>query len=74
MKNIFAVQLIIEDTTAGGWNSEESFLDEMKNTFFEDFPEYKMLSVDTCSVCSGEAVSKLCVSQSSNQFEFQEAN
>ena len=74
MKDLFAVQLIIENTKAGGWNSEESFLDDMKNTFFEDFPEYKMLSVDTCSVCSGEAVSKLSVSQSSNQFDYKEEN
>ena len=75
MRRIFAVQLIVEDTEpVSGFASEESFIEHMKNTFFEDFPEYKILSVDTHQVFSGEEVRRLEVYRSENQFvHFQEA-
>ena len=63
MKNIFAVQLIIEDTRPyqGGCSSETSFINDMQDTFFEDFPEYKAISVESSAVWKGGAVRPLKV-------------
>ena len=63
-RRLFAVQLIIEDTTPSkGFGSEESFKSEMKETFFEDFPQYKIHSLDSAEFWEGEAVKPLKVYQ-----------
>ncbi len=72
-KRCFAVQFVIEDEFAtSGFDSAESFINDMKETFFEDFTDYKILSVDHCTVWEGEAVKKLKVVRSDNQFTHQE--
>ena len=72
-KRCFAVQFVIEDEFAtSGFDSAESFINDMKETFFEDFTDYKILSVDHCTVWEGEAVKKLKVVRSDNQFLHQE--
>ena len=72
-KRCFAVQFVIEDeSSTSGFDSAESFINDMKETFFEDFTDYKILSVDHCTVWEGEAVKKLKVVRSDNQFTHQE--
>ena len=72
-KRCFAVQFVIEDErSTSGFDSAESFINDMKETFFEDFTDYKILSVDHCTVWEGEAVKKLKVVRSDNQFLHQE--
>ena len=72
-KRYFAVQFVIEDENSlAGFDSAESFIEDMKETFFQDFPEYKILSIDHSQVWEGEAVKKLEVVQSEIQFTHQE--
>ena len=72
-KRCFAVQFVIEDDSAiSGFDSGESFIEDMKETFFEDFQNYKILSSDHCEVWEGEAVKKLEVVRSDVQFTMQE--
>ena len=72
-KRCFAVQFVIEDeSSTSGFDSAESFIEDMKNTFFEDFPQYKILSVDHTQVWEGEAVKRLEVVRSDIQFMHQE--
>ena len=72
-KRCFAVQFVIEDeSSTSGFDSAESFINDMKETFFEDFTDYKILSLDHCPVWEGEAVKKLKVVRSDNQFLHQE--
>ena len=62
MRNLFAVQLIVEDTRPfNGYESDKRFIGDMKDTFFEDFPEYKQLSVSTAELEENEAVKELSV-------------
>jgi len=62
MRRIFAVQLVIEDTEpVSGFDSGKSFIEEMEETLFEDFPQYKKLSVETKEVWENEAVKELTV-------------
>ena len=72
-KRCFAVQFVIEDeSSTSGFDSAESFIHDMKETFFEDFTDYKILSLDHAEVWEGEAVKKLKVIKSDNQFLHQE--
>ena len=74
-KRCFAVQFVIEDECSiAGFDSGESFIEDMKETFFEDFQNYKILSSDQCEVWEGEAVKKLEVVRSDVQFTMQEEN
>ena len=62
MRTLFAVQLIVEDTRPfNGYESDKSFISDMKETFYEDFPEYKQLSVSTAEIGENEAVRQLSV-------------
>ena len=64
MRNLFAVQLIVEDTRPHtGYRSDKSFIEDMKETFCEDFPEYKQLSVSSVELWENEAVKELSVYQ-----------
>ena len=51
MRKIFAVNLLIEDTqTPDGWDIDDSaklFKQDLEETFFEDFPEYRTVTVET---------------------------
>jgi len=51
MRKIFAVNLLIEDTqTPDGWDIDDSaklFKQDLEETFFEDFPEYRTVMVET---------------------------
>ena len=51
MRKIFAVNLLIEDTqTPDGWDIDDSaklFKQDLEETFFEDFPEYRRVMVET---------------------------
>ena len=72
-KRCFAVQFVIEDeSSTSGFDSAESFINDMKETFFEDFTDYKILSVDHADVWEGEAVKKIKVVRSDDQFLHQE--
>ena len=63
MRKLFAVQLIIEDTEPSKYalTCDEPFISDMKNTFFEDFPQYEIHSLDSSELCDGEAVRPLTV-------------
>ena len=73
-KRCFAVQFVIEDErSTSGFDSAESFINDMKEILsWEDFTDYKILSLDHCPVWEGEAVKKLKVVRSDNQFLHQE--
>ena len=51
MRKIFAVNLLIEYTQpADGWDIDDSaklFKQDLEETFFEDFPEYRTVMVET---------------------------
>ena len=56
----FAVQLLIEDTDPqGGYDSAEYFLQDLESAVFEEFPEYKKISVKTKEVYQEELLGKL---------------
>ena len=62
MRRIFAIQLLIEDTEpVSGFDSGKSFIEEMEETFFEDFPTYKKLSAESVEVGEHEGIKKLHV-------------
>ena len=62
MRNLFAVQLIVEDTRpVAGYESDKSFIGDMQETFYEDFPEYKQISVSSAEIGENEAVRQLLV-------------
>ena len=73
-KRCFAVQFVIEDErSTSGFDSAQSFINDMKEILsWEDFTDYKILSLDHCPVWEGEAVKKLKVIKSDNQFLHQE--
>ena len=73
-KRCFAVQFVIEDESyTSGFDSAESFINDMKEILsWEDFTDYKILSVDHADVWEGEAVKKIKVVRSDDQFLHQE--
>ena len=73
-KRCFAVQFVIEDeSSASGFDSAQSFINDMEEILgWEDFTDYKILSVDHADVWEGEAVKKIKVVRSDDQFLHQE--
>ena len=73
-KRCFAVQFVIEDErSTSGFDSAQSFINDMEEILgWEDFTEYKILSVDHADVWEGEAVKKIKVVRSDDQFLHQE--
>ena len=56
----FSVQLLIEDTDAvSGYDSAETFKQDLEETIFEDFPNYKPLLYKTTEVDEEELLEKL---------------
>ena len=75
-KTIFAVQFIIEDTKpVEGWNSANDFLCNIQSHFFEEFPEYKVLSEQYSKVLPNEGVKHLSVTPTTQHiFTYEEEN
>ena len=73
-KRCFAVQFVIEDECSkSGFDSAQSFINDMEEILgWEDFTDYKILSVDHADVWEGEAVKKIKVVRSDDQFLHQE--
>ena len=73
-KRCFAVQFVIEDESyTSGFDSAQSFINDMEEILgWEDFTDYKILSVDHADVWEGEAVKKIKVVRSDDQFLHQE--
>ena len=73
-KRCFAVQFVIEDErSTSGFDSAQSFINDMEEILgWEDFTDYKILSVDHANVWEGEAVKKIKVVRSDDQFLHQE--
>ena len=73
-KRCFAVQFVIEDErSTSGFDSAQSFINDMEEILgWEDFTDYKILSVDNADVWEGEAVKKIKVVRSDDQFLHQE--
>ncbi len=73
-KRCFAVQFVIEDECSkSGFDSAQSFINDIEEILgWEDFTDYKILSVDHADVWEGEAVKKIKVVRSDDQFLHQE--
>ena len=73
-KRCFAVQFVIEDErSTSGFDSAQSFINDMEEILgWEDFTDYKILSIDHADVWEGEAVKKIKVVRSDDQFLHQE--
>ena len=70
-KKCFAVQFVIEDDRCfESWNYAKAFIADIKETLLEDFPEYKILSVDSADIEEGETVKKLSIIRTPNDVQY----